>query len=411
MCLLCRMGAAVKDWQLNQGYNDGAWQALAAPLSARKNSQAGYLRLLAEAMMTDEMQQRPALAHKVGLSRMAVSELLAGLETRGLVQVEGAIGGSPGRSQLSYAIKADAALTVGFDVGGTKVAGALSDLRGQILAELTEPTVQTGADDLVAQLGRMTGELFEAADMPRFRLRVGAVGLPAAVHPETADLSLAGNVVGLEGGNLRAALAEALGVDVLIDNDVNLALLAEVSQGSAQGRQNVAFVALGTGIGGALMINGRLLRGAHGGAGELGYLPLWRIEAPGVAPLEQHVGEAGIRRAYVAAGGNPAHSVRDIFVEAETAQCAAHEALDLTAEHVARALLALMALIDPDMIVLGGSVGARAEFIARVAKHVQRAWPRPVELVRSQSGGRAGLLGALELARRHMLEEMFGALP
>ncbi|WP_162249151.1 ROK family protein [Devosia sp. Root685] len=361
--------------------------------------------------MTDELQQRPALAQKIGLSRMAVSELLAGLETRGLVQVAGAIGGAPGRSQLSYTIKADAAMTVGFDVGGTKVAGALSDLRGHILAELTEPTVLTGAENLVAQLGRMTATLCDMAGAPRFRLRVGAVGVPAAVHPETADLSLAGNVPGLEGANLRGALAAAMGVDVLIDNDVNLALLAEVGQGSARGRQNVAFVALGTGIGAALMINGRLLRGAHGGAGEIGYMPLWRIDAPGVPSLEEQVGEAGIRRAYVAAGGDAAHTVRDIFAAAEAGDGAAAVALDAAGETVSRAILALLALVDPDMIVLGGSIGARPEFIARVENKVSGTWERRVGLVRSQSGGRAGLLGALELARRHMLDEMFGALP
>lgn len=401
----------MKDWQLYQGSNGAEWHALRTPLSVRKNSQAGYLRLLAEALMTDELQQRPALAQKIGLSRMAVSELLAGLETRGLVQIAGAIGGVPGRSQLSYAIKADAAMAVGFDIGGTKVAGALSDLRGQILAEVTEPTVQTGAEDLVAQLGQMTTALCEQAGVPRFRLRVGAVGVPAAVHPETADLSLAGNLPGLEGANLRTALAEAMGVDVLIDNDVNLALLAEVGLGSAQGKQNVAFVALGTGIGAALMINGRLLRGAHGGAGEIGYMPLWRIDAPGVPSLEEQVGEAGIRRAYVAAGGDAAHTVRDIFVAEEAGDRAAMVALDAAGEHVARAMLAMLALVDPDMIVLGGSIGARPEFIARVEHKVLGTWGRPVQLVRSQSGGRAGLLGSLELARRHMLEEMFGALP
>lgn len=401
----------MKDWQLDQGSNGAEWQALRAPLSVRKNSQAGYLRLLAEALMTDEPQQRPALGQKIGLSRMAVSELLAGLETRGLVQVAGAIGGAPGRSQLSYTIKADAAMTVGFDVGGTKVAGAISDLRGQILAELTEPTVRTGATGLVEQLGRMTTTLCETAGVPRFRLRVGAVGVPAAVHPETAALSLAGNLPGLEGGDLRGALADAMGTEVLIDNDVNLALLAEVSQGSAMGRQNVAFVALGTGIGGALMINGRLLRGAHGGAGEIGYMPLWRIDAPGVPSLEEQVGEAGIRRAYVAAGGDETHTVRDIFAAAEGGNSAAIGALDAAGEHVARAILALLALVDPDMIVLGGSIGARPEFIARVEALVLKTWERQLGLARSQSGGRAGLLGSLELGRRHMLEEMFGALP
>ena len=361
--------------------------------------------------MAGESLQRPALAQRIGLSRLAVSELLAGLEVRGLVQVEGTLGGAPGRSQLSYALKADAALVVGFDVGGTKIAGAIADLRGQVLAETTEMTVQSGAVDLIAQLGRMTDALCREAGAPRFRLRTGAVGIPAAVHPTTADLSLAGNLPGLEGGNLRSGLREALGVNVLIDNDVNLALLAEVGQGSEPRTENAAFIALGTGIGGALVINGRLLRGAHGGAGEIGYMPLWQIDGPGVPSLEERVGEAGIRRDYVGRGGDVAHTVRDIFAAAEDGDQAAQGALDAAAHNVARAVLALLALLDFDLLIFGGSIGSRPEFIERVERLVSATWLRPIQIVRSRSGGRAGLLGALELARGDLLDELFGAPP
>lgn len=401
----------MEDWQWNQGSRASVLTAKKAPLSARKNSQAGYLRLLVETLMAEESIQRPALAQKVGLSRLAVTELLAELEIYDLVQVQGVLGGTPGRSQLSYALKSDAALTVGFDVGGTKVAGAIGDLRGRVLAEMTEPTTREGADSLVAQLARMTEQLCETAQAPRLRLRKAAVGVPAAVHPETADLSLAGNLPGLEGRNLRAALKEGLGLEVLIDNDVNLALLAETSQGAAAGRRNAVFVALGTGIGGALMVNGCLLRGAHGGAGEMGYMPLWQIEAPGVAALEERVGEAGIRNAYVAAGGDTGHSVWDIFAAAGKGEDAALRTLDGVGAQVARALLTMLALVDPEIVVFGGSIGARPEFIARVKRHVAQAWMRPLEMVGSSSGGRAGLIGALELSRRHMLDEMFGVLP
>ena len=159
------------------------------------------------------------------------------------------------------------------------------------------------------------------------------------------------------------------------------------------------------------MINGRLLRGAHGGAGELGYMPLWSIEAPGVPPLEERVGEAGIRRAYVAGGGDPAHSVREIFAAAEAGNGAARAALDGAMDHVARAVLSILALLDTDVIVFGGSIGSRPEFIAGVERLVSAAWSRPVHIVRSHSGGRAGMLGALELARRHMLDDLFGPLP
>jgi predicted NBD/HSP70 family sugar kinase len=216
-------------------------------------------------------------------------------------------------------------------------------------------------------------------------LRAAGIGVPAAVQPDTNVLSLADNLPGLEDGDFPAALREALGVDVLIDNDVNLALLAEVGHGSARDRGNVAFIALGTGIGGALVINGKLLRGAHGGAGEMGYMPLWTIENRGVPGLEERVGEAGIRRFYTAAGGDASHVVRDIFEMAAAGNGPALSTLDTTAEHVARAALTVLALIDPDVIVLGGSIGSRPELIERVRTRVEEAnrdraqpkrWPR-----------------------------------
>lgn len=401
----------MEDWQLNQRHSVTFPPAKTTPLSARKNSQAGYLRLLVEAMMGREALQRPALAQRIGLSRLAVTELLADLEMRGLMHVEGALGGAPGRSHLSYALKADAALALGFDVGGTKVAAAIADLRGHILAETVEPTAQDGSAGLAAQLDRIADSLCESAGVPRFRLRMAAMGVPAAVHPHSAELSLAGNLPGLEAGNSRAAFAQALGVDILIDNDVNLALLAETRSGAAAGRDNVAFVAIGTGIGGALMINGHLLRGAHGGAGELGYMPLGQIGPAGVAALEERVGEAGIRAAYVTAGGAPSHSVRDIFAAAERGEATALAILDAVSVDVSRALLALLALLDPDIVVFGGSIGSRPEFIARVEQRIAAAWLRPVSIARSSTGGRAGLIGALEMARNAMLDDMFGPMP
>ena len=140
-------------------------------------------------------------------------------------------------------------------------------------------------------------------------------------------------------------------------------------------------------------------------------MPLWQIDAPGIASLEEQVGEAGIRRDYVSRGGEPAHSVRDIFAAAAEGNAAAQATLDAAAHHTARAALALLALLDPDLLIFGGSIGARPEFIERVERLVSASWLRPIQIVRSRSGGRAGLLGALELARSDLLDELFGALP
>ncbi|HTO28115.1 MAG TPA: ROK family protein, partial [Devosia sp.] len=110
-------------------------------------------------------------------------------------------------------------------------------------------------------------------------------------------------------------------------------------------------------------------------------------------------------------GGDAAHSVRDIFAAAEDGNPAAQDALDAAAYHTARAALAMLALLDPDLLIFGGSIGSRPEFIERVERLVSQTWLRPIQIVRSRSGGRAGLLGALELARSDLLDELFGTLP
>ncbi|HEX9595379.1 MAG TPA: ROK family protein [Anaerolineales bacterium] len=395
----------------NQKLSDPPRPQRRTPLSARKDSQAGYLRLLSEALMEEGSAQRALLAQRVGLSRLAVSELLAGLEENGFVEVDGVIGGAPGRSERRYRLKSQAAVAVGFDIGGTKIAGAIADMRGNILAEVNEPTTQTGPADLVEQISHEISALCDIAKVPRYRLRSVAVGLPAAVHPTQSTLSFADNLPGLLEGGFSHDLRAALGVQVLIDNDVNLALLGELAHSEVERRENVAFIALGTGIGGALVVDGKLLRGAHGGAGEVGYLPLWPVERRGVPKLEEHVGEAGIRRAYVAAGGSPEHCVREIFQAASDGSHPAIDTLDATADHVARAILTILALVDPDRIVLGGSVGARMELVQRVKTRLAQSWPREIHIERSQSGARAGLLGAVELAHDNMLKALFGAHP
>lgn len=385
-----------------------------APASGRrlngrrgKNSPNGYLRTVVDTLMASASLQRPALSRRVGLPIHAVSDLLADLESRGFVQVTGAHGGMPGRSRLSYALRADAALAMGFDIGGTKIASALCDMRGKLLAEHTEPTSRNGADELVSQLAAIADRLCSQSGQPRFRVRNTVIGVPAAID-QSGRASLAGNLPGIEDVDLLPPLAQALGGSVVLDNDVNLALVAEAMGHPPDTMQNTAFVALGTGIGGALMVHGQLLRGAHGGAGEMGYLPLWQSAGNGWTTLEDQVGEAGIRRRYVAAGGSSRMSVQDIFAAARAGEQAALDIIEETAGFVAQGVVSILSLLDVELLVFGGSIGAREELIERVRHHVSRAWPRPVTMRRSETGGRAGLLGGVELARRHMLSGLFG---
>ncbi|GLQ11358.1 sugar kinase [Devosia yakushimensis] len=405
----------MEDWQANQtarGPAPALYGLAKTSGTIPADPAPPHLRQLAEVLIESGALQRPALARRIGVSKQTVSELLSVLEQRGLVRVAGPLNGLPGRSSLSYALRPEAALALGFDIGGTKIAAALIDLRGTVLAETIEPTAHGDLDQLVGQLAGLATALTERAGAQRLHVQACTVGVPAAVNPATGILNLAANLPGLVAVDLHARLTAALGCPVAIENDVNLALLGEVAAGCGKGKSDIAFVALGTGVGAGLMVNGRLLRGATGGAGEIAYLPLPDHGTTERSLIQGHfetvVGEAGIREAFVRRGGAADLPVRAIFDAAAAGDARALETIDELAGHVALGIVSLIALIDPELVVLGGSVGARPELIERVRHQLATRFERPVPILASNTGARAGLAGALETARRHLLADLFG---
>jgi predicted NBD/HSP70 family sugar kinase len=207
-------------------------------------------------------------------------------------------------------------------------------------------------------------------------------------------------------------LSEKLGSAVRIENDVNLALLGEVWLGCAQNLSNVAFIALGTGIGLGLSVNGRLVRGENGAAGEIGYFPIggdpFRAEVRDAGCLEYEAGAAGILRRYREAGGEPVENVRAIFDRMEGGEEIANKIIDDTARLMALATAMVIAMADPKLIVLGGSIGARPDFAKRVSDELARIGLRAVEIRPSALGNRAGVVGALAVALNRLHEDLFG---
>ncbi len=292
-------------------------------------------------------------------------------------------------------------LVVGVDLGGTKVHVALSDLSGEILAEGIEPTDRGGGIQVVEQIGaigeRLRRQCGRGGDLPRS----AAIGSPGVLDTRSGKVSISPNIAGLEAIDMVAALESRLGCAVRIENDVNLAAMGELWHGGAAGMENFAFVALGTGIGMGLVADGRLMRGAHGAAGEIAFLPLgsdpFSTASYPLGPLETAIGSAGILKHYREQGGKAANSVREIFERMIAGETAARETLDYTARILAQALMAVRALVDPELIVLGGSIGARTELVERVRALIASS---PVDLaVRASSlGSRAVLVGANRLA-------------
>lgn len=289
-----------------------------------------------------------------------------------------------------------AALALGVDLGGTKLLAGLTDADGRTLVVREEPTRHGPDAPVLQQIADLADRLCAEIGAPRSALKAATVGVPGSVSPKTGRVSLTPNLALPDDLPLAAVLAERLGCPVTLENDVNVAALGEAR--ARPGVKSLAFVSYGTGVGLGLVVDGRVLRGARGAAGEIAFLPLGD-DPFAAAPLsagglyEDHVGSAAIRNRY---GADV--PVRDIFDRAADGDARAQDALAATTKSAAIGLAAVQALFDPDVIVLGGSIGARPEFAAAARLHLATLLPFEAVVETSRLDRRAGIEGALGAA-------------
>ncbi|SFA76736.1 Sugar kinase of the NBD/HSP70 family, may contain an N-terminal HTH domain [Rhizobium sp. NFR07] len=352
---------------------------------------------------------RAELARVTGLSKQAMSEIVRDLEVEGWVRETGRTQGGVGRSAVNYELDPGKAFLYGVDIGGTKVHASIADLSGTVVGEVLEATDTRGGKHLVEQLASLLEELTTKAGIEPQLLRMGAVGIPGAVDPKTRRITMMPNIAGMTDFDFEAALRERLGFPMVLENDVNVAAKGEQALGEGRDIDNFVFVALGTGIGMGIISERRLIRGARGAAGEISTLPIggdpFNSTAFSSGVLETSVGSAAIRSRYAGSGGVDGLTVREIF---ERQDAVADTVIDEVARTVAIAVAAIAAVLDPERVIFGGSVGSRAELIDRVGHHLSRCMPVPPACVVSSLGNRAGILGAVAVAQEGFYESLFG---
>jgi glucokinase len=305
--------------------------------------------------------------------------------------------------------------TVGLDVGGTKVLGVLLDADGNVVREERRPSPHSGVETLVG----IAVAVIEALDTPGSPVGVGAAGLVS----RDGHVLYSPNLPTIVDAQLRDALSAATHHPLVVDNDANVAALGEVAYGAAAGARHMLLVTLGTGIGGGLLLDGRLYRGAHGFGAEIGHMtverggPLcacgerghWEAIASGTA-LGRMAREAvgrGQGAAILAAAGGAVDAVNGLHVEA-AARAGDRDALALLddyADNVALGLAALANVLDPELIVVAGGLVELGPLLfgpldAAFLRHVEGAALRPkIPIVPASLGERAGAVGAAVLAR------------
>ena len=370
-------------------------------------------RSVFEALLHRSPISRADLAKVTGLSKQTTSEVIDAFEQQGLVRPIGRTSGNVGRTAVLYELSPEGGHVLGIDLGARRLTVALADIAGRVVAEAAEPTDSRGGAWAIDQIARLSDRLARDNHTHPSRIRSIVLATPGVVNPKSGAIEMAPNIAGLGHLNVVGLLGEKLGSPVVFENDINLALLGEIWHGCAQNVANVAFLALGSGVGLGLYVNGQLVRGENGAAGEIGYLPIGgdplQAEARLQGCLEYQVGATGVVRRYRdAGGGSEVDSVRQIFERAQAGDSLAADVVDETARLTALAAATVIATVDPQLLVLGGSVGARPDFADKVARVLLQLASRPVEIRTSTLGNRAGVVGALSVALRRLHDDAFG---
>ena len=348
---------------------------------------------------------RASLAKQTGLSKQTISEIVGRLEGDDLVYETGRTSGHIGRSAITYEVNPQAAFIVAVDLGGTKLRVALCDLACKTLAEEVAPTDPRGHIHVVDQIVKLARHATHRAKVEEGRIRLAVIAVPGAPNPGSGQIALVPNIAGFEAIDLAQQIESRLAVDVVLENDVNLAVYGEHWLGGGRNIDDLAYIALGTGLGAGIMIGGNLIRGATGAAGELGYLPFgsdpFTAESKRVGALERRIGTAGIERRFRDLAGKAA-SVPEIFDLAETGDRNAQHVLDDTAQVLARAVAAICAIVDPRKVLLGGGIGGRDEILPD-------CMARPPEVEAGQLGANATIVGATATGLGLLHTSLFGA--
>ncbi|MFF3620315.1 ROK family transcriptional regulator [Streptomyces sp. NPDC002467] len=384
-------------------------------------------RAALELLLAHGPLSRTRIGNLTGLSKPTASQLLARLEAAGLVVATGTDDGRPGPSAQLYSVNPRAAYVGGLDVTPGRVLAAVADLTGTVVG--THEVPYTEGAEAVEQVTEALGEAVKAAGLHRSDLRRVVIATPGAFDPQTGRLRYAGHLPGWHSPTLLDELAAALPMPVEYENDVNLAAVAEQRLGAARGHEDFVLLWNEEGLGAALVLGGRLHRGWTGGAGEVGFLPVpghplvrrparantgGYQELAGAQVVPGLAAELGVEAEPAPPAGDPygpeVGAAVALLVRASATPEGPHlRFLQSYATLLATGLASLVAVLDPEIVVLSGAViAAGGDPLRRLLEEelAELAPSRP-RLVSGEVPDRPVLRGALETALAATRDEVF----
>jgi predicted NBD/HSP70 family sugar kinase len=356
---------------------------------------------------------RAQIARGTGLSKPTVSQALVALHRAKLVREAGRTSGGKGPAAVLYELNPKAGWVAGIDVGRQWVRAAIADLNGNLVARRDERSRTRSADALIEQIARVAHELAAEAGIKWRQVTVATVGSPGVFQPSSGQVEFAHNLPGWGRRGLVEALHEELSTDLTFENDVNLATVGEQWHGLGKGVANFVFLHVGTGVGMGVVLNGELFRGSGGNAGEIAYLPLATSDPHDPdnlrrGALEGAVGAKGVVSLARKIGMRAPLTPKRIFAAARRGEERAVTVVDLVAERIALSVSAVVSVIDPELVILGGGIGRNGDLLLEpVRRELASLSPFHPRVETSALGEEAALDGAVATALQAAQDRLF----
>jgi predicted NBD/HSP70 family sugar kinase len=375
-----------------------------------------------EALKALGVGSRAQIARRTGLSRSTVSSIVADLQSDGLVvdreTGDRAATGS-GRPPALIALDSSAGVAVGIDFGKRHLAVALADLSHQILAEQWVVMGEDyAADEAMLEAVRLVERVLDEGDADRDRVLGVGMGIPGPIHA-TGVVGSSSILPGWNGRSPEERMAQLLDLPVSGGNDANLGALAEFTYGAGRGASSLVYLKLATGIGAGIVIDGRLFKGAGGTAGEIGHTTIDETgdicRCGNRGCLETYAGAAAIAGLLSRSLGEEL-GLDDVLSRALHGDPGCRRALADAARHVGVAVANLCNLVNPERIVVGGSMARAGDLLFDPLRESVnlRAIPsaaEDVKIVAGELGERAELLGAVALVLQEASLAQAGRMP
>ncbi|MBP2474415.1 putative NBD/HSP70 family sugar kinase [Crossiella equi] len=361
---------------------------------------------------------RPQVAKGTGLSKPTVGQALLGLEQAGLVRPAGRTSAGPGRSAVVYEANPAAGYVLGVDIGRERIRIALTDLGGFEVARCDERNRCRSASALVRLVRELADRTVSSVGIRFDEVVAKVVGSPGVADRNNRALQLAPNLPGWGRKGLLDELEASLGPGLIVENDANLAALGEQRLGAARDARVFVLVTVGTGVGMGIVMDGQLFRGAHGTAGEIGYLPFGpfdeqallagQLERPARGLLEQVAAAEPVVALAHELGLADVRTAKDVFDAAREGDEVAAKVVERIAVRLAYGVASVTAVIDPELVVLSGGIGRNGELLIEPMNRALAYFsPLVPTVVAGELGDGAVLAGALTIGLRVAEDTVF----